>query len=182
MTARTRLLLDIMLLGGIVAAYYPRSTGLPLHEWLCLALAVPALVHLVVNWDWVVRVIGRFFGKARAGARVNLVVDVALFVTSVAVMVSGLMVSRVIAGALGFSPVPDLAWLRVHSLSADATIVLALTHFALHWRWVVRVVETRVLSRPTVPGRTPVAVVVSSSGRRHAVADTWPPRNGERRG
>ncbi len=47
-----------------------------------------------------------------------------LFVAVVSAMLSGFVVSRVIGGVLGYSASPFPIWHRVHSLSADATIVL----------------------------------------------------------
>jgi hypothetical protein len=137
MTARTRLLLDLALFAAVLVAYNPSWTGLAVHEWLCVTAAVPLLFHLVVNWEWVVQVASRFGERLRAMPRLNLVVDAGLFVAVVSVMVSGLMVSQAIAGAMGLVIVPDSTWVRVHAWSADATIALLLTHFILHWRWVV---------------------------------------------
>ena len=146
MSARTRLLVDTVLLAAFVAAYYPFKTGLAIHEWLCLIVIIPSLVHLVVNWDWAQRAATKLFGRMRSTTRLNFAVDSALFVAVISAMLSGFLVSRVIGGALGYSASPLLIWHRVHSLSADATIVLALVHLGLHWRWVVRVVRTRVLA------------------------------------
>ena len=147
MTATKRLPLDAFMFAAFLAAYRPLTTGLSLHEWLAVALVTPILVHSVLNWDWAVRVTASFSRRLRAKTRVNLVVDVALYLSTVTVMVSGFMVSRVIAQVLGFSATQDPLWYRVHSVSADAAIGLALLHTALHWRWFLRVIETRFAGR-----------------------------------
>ena len=146
MTARSRLFLDLGLFGALLVAYNPAWTGLALHEWLCAAAVVPLLVHLVVNWELTLCIAGRFVDHARHLPRLNLIVDSALFIAGVAVMVSGVMVSHTIAGALGIANAPSALWIAVHSFTADATIALLLVHFALHWRWVSGV--ARRLSRP----------------------------------
>jgi hypothetical protein len=148
MSARTRLLVDVLLFGAFVASYYPLKTGLPLHEWLCLALLAPAGLHLVLNWDWLERVYSTFFGRLRRATRVNFTVDVLLLVATVSVMLSGFLVSRVVAHAIGYKPTTDLLWYRVHSLAANATIGLMVVHLTLHWKWVKRVVRTRILANP----------------------------------
>ena len=66
-------------------------------------------------------------------------VDVALFIVAVTVMLSGLLVSQSVAGTFGVTIVPSSLWVSTHSWSADATILLLLVHFALHWRWIVNV-------------------------------------------
>ena len=148
MSARTRLLVDVVLFGAFVAAYNPLHTGLPVHEWLCLALLAPAGLHLVVNWDWVERVCSTFFGRLRRATRVNFTVDVLLFVATVSVMLSGFMVSRILAHVFGYRPTADPLWYRVHSLAANVTVALMVLHLVLHRKWVTRVVRVRLLGGP----------------------------------
>ncbi len=136
MSPRSRLLLDVGMFAALLAAFNPAWTGLAVHEWLSLAVAIPLLVHLVINWEWTLRVLGSFVDRLFHATRLNLLVDVGLFVSSVAVMLSGLLVSQVISGALGIAVAPSSVWIAVHSVSADATIALLLVHLGLHWRWV----------------------------------------------
>jgi hypothetical protein len=156
MTVRARLYLDLALFGAVFAAYNPAWTGLAVHEWVSVAAIVPLLFHVVVNWDQTLRILRRFAEIVRATPKLNLVVDAALFVAAVAVMLSGLMVSQAVAGAIGVTIVPSSLWITVHSISADATIALLLAHFLLHWRWIVNVAcklgrPPRTLRAPTDP-------------------------------
>jgi hypothetical protein len=151
MSAAKRLLVDLVLFAAVVAAYKPDETGITVHEWLALALAIPVLLHLVVNWDWVGRVGRALFRRLRRVTRLNFAVDTLLFVATVTVMLSGFVVSTALAGALGLATDPEPIWYAVHSVSADATMALALVHLALHWRWIVRVIRVRVFK--TQPGR-----------------------------
>lgn len=138
MTASQRLPINMFMFAAFFVAYKPFTTGLSLHEWLALVLVVPVLVHMVINWDWAVRVSGRFTSHLRKITRANLILDVVLFVSTIAVMLSGFMVSRVFAAAVGFSASPDPIWRTVHYWTADAVVALALVHFALHWKWFER--------------------------------------------
>lgn len=158
LTNKARLALDLGLFVAILVAFFPTFTGITVHEWLSLAIFIPTVLHLAVNWDWAVRVIARFLGKVRATSRVNLVVDTLLFVATVTVMLSGLMVSQAIAASLGVTIVPSAAWLLAHAFSARAVIALMLVHFALHWQWVTRVVRS--LVGRAAPGTRPVPVPV----------------------
>ena len=65
-------------------------------------------------------------------------VDAALFVAAVTVMLSGLLISQYVAKAVGITILPTSLWVTTHRWSADATMLLLLVHFALHWRWVVK--------------------------------------------
>lgn len=141
MNTYKRLVLDLALFGGFLAALSPGITGLAIHEWLSLALGIPALVHLVINWDWVVRIAKTFWAKLMSKSRLDFVVDVALFVSAVTVMVSGLAVSQSIAGALGLASTAGFAWHAMHSMSASATLFLLMGHFALHAQWFARAIR-----------------------------------------
>jgi hypothetical protein len=139
MSARARLWLDLALFGALFIAYNPAWTGVAVHEWLCVITVVPLLFHVIVNWDMTLAILRRFAGRLRATPKVNLVVDAALFIVAVTVMLSGLLISQSVAGAFGITIVPSSLWVSTHSWSADATILLLLVHFALHWRWIVNV-------------------------------------------
>jgi hypothetical protein len=149
MTARSRLWLDLALFGALLVAYNPSWTGLALHEWLCAAAIAPLLFHLVINWDQTMAIARRFAEHLRHTPRLNLVVDSALFVSAVGVTLSGFMVSRAIAGAIGLEFAPSALWISVHSYTADATIALLVVHFALHWKWITGV--ARRMARPSAP-------------------------------
>ena len=139
MSAGKRLALDAGLFIALLVAYYPARTGIAIHEWLSVAIIVPLLVHLVVNWDWTVRVISKFAERLRSTSRINLVVDICLFVSAVALMLSGLMVSQSIASVLGVAPAANAIWYALHSVTADVMVLLLLVHLGLHWRWIARV-------------------------------------------
>lgn len=139
MNARARLLLDLGTFVALVVAFNPALTGLAVHEWLSIAVIVPLLLHLIINWEQTLRFVELFADRLKNKSRADLVVDVGLFVSAVAVMLSGLMISQVVAGLLGVSIAPSAIWVAVHSVSADLTIALLVAHFALHWRWVLRV-------------------------------------------
>ena len=65
MRARTRFLLDIALMIAFVAAYRPTWTGITFHQWLSIAIIVPLLLHVVVNWEWALRILRTFIRLLR---------------------------------------------------------------------------------------------------------------------
>ena len=144
MKNRTRLWLDAGLFAGMLLAFSPGITGISIHEWLSLAIVVPTLVHLIVNWDWVTRVTARILGRIRTVSKVNLALDAVLFIATVTVMLSGVLVSQAIASAFGLGVSADAIWYAVHSASARITIALLLAHLALHAGWVVRTARSLV--------------------------------------
>lgn len=137
MSTRARLLLDLGIFGALVIAFNPAWTGVSVHEWLSIAVIVPLLLHVIVNWEQTIHFIEKFADRLRNKSRVDLLVDIALFVSTVAVMLSGLLISQAISGFLGVAINPSALWVAVHSVSADLTIALLLVHLALHWRWML---------------------------------------------
>ena len=98
LSARSRVLLDLALLGVLLVAYNPSWTGLALHEWLCAAALVPLLAHLVINWEQTMRLAQRFAEHRRHTPRVNLIVYSALFFSAVGVTLSGFTLTTVMPG------------------------------------------------------------------------------------
>lgn len=164
MTARARLWLDLALFGALFVAYNPAWTGVAVHEWLSVVMVTPLLFHLVINWDQSLQILRHFSQRLRVLPKVNLVVDAALFVAGVTVVLSGLLISRSIAGVLGVVIVPSPLWVSTHAWSADATVLLLLVHVALHWRWIVNVARKlgRLRGQASSPGPAVVRTLTSS--------------------
>jgi len=143
--SRNRLVLDYGLFVGFVLAMAPHLTGGPVHEWLGLLLGAAVIAHLLLQWDWIVRVSGRIAGRLSTRPRINWVIDALLFVCTTLVMLSGLMISESIAGLIGWEHAKNDVMHTLHSLSAQWFVYLMAAHIALHWSWVARTAK-RVLS------------------------------------
>ena len=140
MSTRARFVIDAVLTAAFLVSYKPGATGLGLHEWLSVGLALLGLFHAALNWDWVVHTARSFWVRLLRMSAVNLVVDALLFAATVMVMLSGLLVSRVIGPGFGLTPSMAPLWHRLHAFSADAVVVLFLVHGVLHWRWIAKTV------------------------------------------
>jgi hypothetical protein len=101
----------------------PHGTGLPVHEWLGIAIGVPILTHLLLNWQWVVTVTKKMFAPVPLATRVCQVLNTVLFVATVVAIQSGVMISEValpsVANLLGFSG----AWRPLHEVSTNAMVL-----------------------------------------------------------
>ncbi|GIV63852.1 MAG: DUF4405 domain-containing protein [Chloroflexota bacterium] len=142
---KTNFFLDTAIFGGFLAALTPELTGLPIHEWLSLALAGTLIVHLLLHWNWITAVLKTFFRKLFHLSRLKFAVDFLLLISMVTVMVSGLMVSRVVLPVLGLTVTENPVWEVLHSLSAELVLWLAALHVALNWKWVVSAFKRYIL-------------------------------------
>lgn len=114
---------------------------------LAAIIVLPALYHLVINWDWVVRWASKLMAKLKTVSRLNFAIDVALFISTVTVMVTGIMVlPGVVPNAEG--TVVLGVWLEAHRLSSDATILLMLGHFLLHAQWMSDALARSLVPKP----------------------------------
>lgn len=137
MAVRGKLILDVAIFVAYLVATDTALTGIPIHEWLSLGVAVAIAAHAALNWDLTVGVVRRFVRHMLSLSRLNLVVDAALFVVFVAVMLSGLLVSDVVMPALGIAVPFGPMWRILHSLTAMLALPVLGVHVGLHARWLV---------------------------------------------
>src|ERR1700761_3524988 len=86
--------LDVTLLVSICALQTVRFTGLVLHEWLGLAMVGMVLAHLLLAWSWIASQSRRFFSLQSIRARINYLLNLALFASVTAVIYSGILISQ----------------------------------------------------------------------------------------
>ena len=105
------------------------------------------VVHLLAQWDWTVASTRRFLPALTGRLRFTYVLNWLLFVAAVLVMVSGILISEAALPSLGLPTARSTGsslfrfWRLLHTVSADAVIVLAGIHLGLNWRWVLNAVR-----------------------------------------
>ncbi len=134
---KTKLLIDSAIFIGFLIAMEPHASGLTIHEWLATALIAVLIVHLLLNWDWIVQITRRFIGKMKSQSRINYILNWLLFIDGTVIMLSGFMISESLLPALGIQLPHNYAWRSLHDLSANLFLVLLGLHTALHWSWIV---------------------------------------------
>lgn len=163
---QANLWVDLALFAALLLALAPQFTGLAIHEWLSLALAGGALVHLLLHWGWIVGVLRRFLGGTSWAARFNFVLNALLFVNFIIVTFTGILISREAMPLFGIVLQASRMWEQLHRLSADAIVFISALHVAVHWRWILsalrRYIVNPVLSlrRARPPQPAPVRVEV----------------------
>lgn len=133
---RNKLLIDLLAFVTFLISMDPRSSGIPVHEWLTLAVTGVLIVHLLLNWDWIVDVTKRLFIKSTNWARINYVFNWLLFIDGVLIMLSGIMISQSVMPFFGISMPENFAWRELHDMSAKLFLVILGIHIALHWNWI----------------------------------------------
>lgn len=146
MRTRTNLIVDVLALSVYLLAANPAATGIAVHEWVSLGLALVAAVHLALHGDWVIRTVRRFAGRLANASRFSLVVASLTGASLASVTVSGLAVSLTLAGLIGVTSASGPAWRAAHAASAVAVALVGLLHLALHWRWALTALRLHVVA------------------------------------
>lgn len=148
-TTQIKLYADIVLLIVFILTNIPQATGIAFHEWISIFFIIPLLIHILLDWQWVVNVTLRIFKKLPGEVRFNYVWDVLIYVMMVFVLFTGFLVSEAALPALGIPITIDPFWSSMHDASANLLMVLIGVHLAMHWSWIVNAVKRYLLGTPT---------------------------------
>src|SRR5689334_13917119 len=133
-TRRFVLILDSLLLVLSLLLLAPRFTGLTWHEWLGAALIPPIVLHLFLSWTWIVNAFRRAFSReGTRRARVNLILNAALFVAFILELISGIAISQAALPWMGIHTIDDYAWRGLHNESCTFIRLLMALHVAMNW-------------------------------------------------
>jgi hypothetical protein len=127
-------------------------TGLTWHEWLGFVLCALVLLHVILQWPWFVAAFRRLLSPGTNRARVNLVLNLLLFIVMVAVLVSGVLISNQIAPLIGVTLGRPRVWSELHSWLNFTLIVLVGAHLAMNWDWVLGAIRLRAVPLVRLPG------------------------------
>jgi len=151
----TKLLLDLGAFLALLIVSAPHFTGEAIHEWLGVVLSGAIIVHLLLNWNWIVEITSRLFSKNAKGQRFNYILNWALFASGIMIMLSGLMISKTVVPFFGLSLPQNMSWKELHELSTNITMVLMGLHVAVHWSWIVNMFKRLFAPRSTSRVVTP---------------------------
>jgi hypothetical protein len=142
---KSKLWVDIVIFIVFLITMEPHLSDLPVHEWLSLSMIFGMVVHLLINWDWVIQVTQRFFGKLGGLTRINYILNWLFFVDGTLIIISGIMISEVAMPALGLDIPIGHGWYKLHDLSTNMALILLGIHTALHWSWIVNAIDRYII-------------------------------------
>ncbi|HLO29578.1 MAG TPA: DUF4405 domain-containing protein [Anaerolineales bacterium] len=134
---KVKLVIDVIIFTAFLIAMDPRSSGIPIHEWLASSLIAVLVVHVLLSWDWIARLTRRFMDRIKAQSRINYILNWLLFIDGSVIMLSGFMISQSVLPYLGISLPRNFAWRGLHEFSTNLFLILLGLHTALHWNWIV---------------------------------------------
>jgi len=139
---------------------FERHTWSDIHIWAGVLMIIVILIHVPLHWNWVKNMTKRtareLFGnernlnpRSRFNVFINLMVGLSFSLTAV----SGIYLLFV-PGGPQFSQYDPMilfgrtTWDLIHTWSGVVLGIAALVHFAIHWKWVIKV--TRKILNPSL--------------------------------
>jgi hypothetical protein len=145
-----------------VTILFSRYTWDDLHTWGGVLMIVAVVVHFVIHWGWLKMMSRRIVNAMRSrgsklsrGAKINVVVDLAIAISFILTAVSGIYFMFAPSGGYqsGANPNWDpgflfdrTTWDLIHTWAGVAMVISAVIHLAIHWRWVKNVTHRFFLS------------------------------------
>lgn len=143
-----------------VTILFTRHTWDDIHTWAGVAMIAIVVIHLTLHWSWVVSMARRTVRQLRGqvGAmnvrgRFNLGLNLIVALSFLVCALSGIYFLFFPGNQAAADPgllFSRLTWDLLHTWSAILLIVAAVLHFAIHWRWAVKV--TRGVLSQNSPG------------------------------
>src|SRR5689334_16329336 len=101
MSTKTNLIVDTTIFAGFLVMSNPHLTDHTIHEWLGVSFAAAIVTHLLLHWDWIVKIGRAFFRKIWHQSRLNFVVNTLFFIAMTGSLFSGLLISKDVMSFLG---------------------------------------------------------------------------------
>jgi hypothetical protein len=132
-----------------VTILFQRATWDDLHTWGGIIMIAAVVVHLAIHWKWVTGTLKRVGKRLAAGtgsinrhAWFNIGIDAAIALSFLVTALSGVYFLFVPGGRGAIDPQLLFArstWDVLHTWGGVVLIISAVIHFAIHWRWIVKV-------------------------------------------
>lgn len=123
-----KLLLDLVMLVVLVLLLRKDNFGIKFHEIAGLSLLGVILLHIILNWRWVIKVTSCLFSKnINIRTKIGYLVNLGLLVCFIIIGISGIFISHVL-----FQFSVDGNWKTPHYFCTALAIILVGIHLGLH--------------------------------------------------
>jgi hypothetical protein len=146
-STKVNLVVDLVIFLVFLITTAPHFMGIAIHEWLSISFGAMIIAHLLLHWQWLVETTRRIFTTASLQARINYVLNTALFIDMTLLIFTGLLISRSVLPTFGLRLATNFFWRGLHTTTSDLAVFIIGLHVALHWKWVTNSVS-RYLFRP----------------------------------
>jgi len=144
---------------GIVILF-TRTTWDLIHTWAGVVMIAIAAIHIPLHWSWILTMTKRIFkimlGQCQgmnARGQFNLIINGVIGLSGFIAAISSLYFLFFPGGQGASAHATTLifsrpVWDVIHTWSGVVMIAAAILHFAIHWRWILKVTG-KLLIEPT---------------------------------
>jgi hypothetical protein len=157
-----KIVLDVVMVAALLLLYNSQVLTIGFHEIAGIAILGVFLVHCLLNARWIVKVGAKLFSSTLpAKTRLSYWVTILLVLAFLAIVVSGIFVSKVLFPALAKTGASDL-WMTVHIFASAVSLILVGVHVGLYWEFVKKAFArlTKLLKKAARPLAYACLVVV----------------------
>jgi len=129
--------LDILIAITFVLLFNDRVLGgLAFHEIAGIAIGGAILIHILLNWKWVIKITTRVFNRSLPGkTRLGYLLNILLLLGMAFIILSGIFISRIVFPNIDIA---NQRWFSgTHRSVSFVTLAIAGVHVGLHWKWIV---------------------------------------------
>lgn len=129
-----KLVLDIGMVIVLALMYNKTAISMSFHEIGGLALLGIFLIHILINWKWVVTITKKLFNKSiKTKIRIGYFLNVLLLITFALIGISGIFISKVV---FHISSNGGLSWKTIHYTASAIALILIGIHIGLHHQFI----------------------------------------------
>ena len=139
MKGKIKIVVDVLMTAALLFLMGYQFWGETIHEWIGAGMFVLFLAHHILNGNWHKNL---FCGKYSPMRIFLTVIDVLTFVSMIAQMYSGILLSRHVFAFLPIESGLVLAR-RLHILGSYWGFLLMSLHLGLHWNMVINKLKRR---------------------------------------
>lgn len=127
--------LDVVLSVGFMLMYDKMAIGIKLHELLGLGIGVGVIIHLILNYKWIIAISKKIFStKLNNRTRVLYIINMLLVVCMILIMVGGIFISKTILTNIN-SPNKGI-FKAIHIAASNVALALIGIHVGINFNWV----------------------------------------------
>ncbi len=153
-----KIVLDVIMTVLLLLMYQARVISITFHELGGLIACGIFLIHKLINWRWIAAVSKRLFKKKFSfKLRFCYVIDLLLLIGITAILVSGILISKVVFTNLSVTDAHT--WKIVHYSASAYSLIIVGIHLGLHWCFVTGMFK-RLIKLPAVLSKVLSLVLV----------------------
>lgn len=127
--------LDIVLVIGFMLMYDKMAIGMNLHEILGLGLGIGVIVHLLLNYKWIIAISKKIFSKDISNrTRFMYVINIILLICMLLITIGGILISKTILTNVNSQN--HGLWKGIHVAASNIALIVIGIHLGLNLNWI----------------------------------------------